>query len=107
MGEVLDVDVGRIRDAPPKFESAGEKLTEALTQLRQVLAGCAEMCGDDEQGREFAAGYNPAAATIEKSLTFAAKGVSKVGDAVKGMADGFTGAEDTNTRVSRTSGGGR
>lgn len=95
-----------ISAAAPKFADAGADLAEALTQLQSVLAGCKNMCGDDEQGRKFAEGYNPAAETVEKSLTFSSTAVKKLGTAVKTMGDNYQELEDKGTKAARTNGAG-
>lgn len=69
--------------------------------------GYAAMCGDDDQGKEFAAAYDPAARTLAKASKFAAKAVKEVGVAVGQLADNYEYLEQTNTRASRTHGGGR
>jgi len=101
------VDPDRLPKAAPKFTDAGADLAAALTALRSVLAECTAMCGDDEQGRIFAKGYDPAAKTIAESLTFASTAVKGVGSAVQVMADNYEELEDKGTRATRTNGGGR
>lgn len=90
--------------AAPKFAAAGGDLAEALTKLHSVLAECKNMCGDDEQGRKFAEGYNPAADTVEESLSFSSTAVKALGTAVKTMGDNYQELEDKGTKAARTNG---
>lgn len=95
---------GNLAKAPAKFADAGGDLAAALTQLQSVLAGCKDMCGNDEQGQTFQAGYDEAAATVAKSLKFASTGVKKVGTAVKAMSDNYQELEDKGVHSARTNG---
>ncbi len=101
MPDGFEVDSEAAGRAAPKFSAAADELAAAVADLRSVLAGTAAMCGDDEQGRKFANGYEPAAKLVDESLVFAAKGVFAVSDALTAMGGNYTNAEDINVRASR------
>lgn len=106
MPDHLEVSPDRLCSAAPKFDDASQGLTDALAELRSVLSGvAATMCGDDEQGREFAAGYEPAAKTIDESLEFAALGVAAIAKAVGDSGEKYADCEDTNVHATRINGG--
>jgi len=85
--------------AAPRFAAAGGELAAALAELRSVLADCAEMCGDDDPGRAFAANYEPKSRLIDEAMGFASRGVAAVGEAVRASADNFSGLEEANVQA--------
>jgi hypothetical protein len=93
------VDRTTLHRAAPSFADAGQELTEALAHLRSVLAGCADMCGDDEHGRAFAAHYHPRAASVHDVLALGGPAVHRIGTGVSTMATDYSHMEDVNTRA--------
>ena len=104
MADAFEVHPDRLDAAAPKFEAAGGDLAAALTRLSSVLAGITAMCGDDEQGRTFAQGYEPKAKMIADSCTFASGALSEVATAVKAMADNYRELDETSARAAHTNG---
>ena len=98
-GIQADPDVNR--GAAPTFAAASDGLSAALAELRSVLAECAGMCGDDEQGRAFAEGLTPRGRLIDEALAFAVTGVAAVGEAVSAMGTNYTALEEANAREAR------
>jgi hypothetical protein len=73
------VDPTTLHRAAPSFADAAQELTQALAHLRSVLADCADMCGDDEHGRAFAAHYQPRAASVHGVLDLGGPAVDRIG----------------------------
>ena len=93
MGNQFQVDVASLRTAGPRFSAESEALAQALSQLQSRLEGLAGMCGDDDQGHQFAATYNPTAAQLQHMFGQMAEGLGKVGAALPTMADNYERAD--------------
>lgn len=46
-----------LEPAAQRFRGAADELARAVAELRGALGGLGDVCGGDEQGRRFAAGY--------------------------------------------------
>jgi len=89
----FEVDVASLRAAGPRFSAEGEALAHALQQLRSTLAGLSGMCGDDDQGHQFAGRYDPMAAQVEHLIEQMSVGLGRVGTALPTMADNYERAD--------------
>jgi uncharacterized protein YukE len=96
MGNQFKVDVDSLRTAGPRFSAESESLAHALSQLQSRLAGLSGMCGDDDQGHQFAAKYNPMAAQLQHMVGQMADGLGKVGTALPTMADNYERADSAS-----------
>ncbi|WP_433802489.1 hypothetical protein [Actinomycetospora sp. CA-084318] len=72
--------------AATRFDEAGRIAAEAVAALRSTLAGLGDVAGDDEQGRTFAAQYDPKAAEGITAIGQEAAGLSSVGGALRATA---------------------
>jgi hypothetical protein len=75
--------------AAARFDEAAGIVADALAALRSTLGGLGEHLGTDEQGRAFAAQYEPAAAEGLAAIEQEAGGVRSLGDALRAGAHGY------------------
>jgi hypothetical protein len=78
-------------------------LEAALNRLQGRLSSLGNVSGDDEQGRAFAAGYEPKVELLERALRQMVRGLEDVDSGLKLMADRYDGSET----ASRLQGGPR
>ncbi|MCD2186687.1 hypothetical protein [Actinomycetospora soli] len=72
--------------AAAQFDEAGRIAVEAAAALRSALAGLGDVAGDDEQGRTFAAQYDPKAAEGVTAIGREATGLGSLGGALRATA---------------------
>ena len=96
MGKQFKVDPASLRVAGSRFSAESESLAQALSQLQSRLAGLQGMCGDDDQGRQFAGQYNPMATQLQHMFGQMAEGLGKVGTALPTMADNYEHADSAS-----------
>ena len=96
MGKQFKVDPASLRVAGSRFSAESESLAQALSQLQSRLAALQGMCGDDDQGRQFAGQYNPMAAQLQHMFGQMAEGLGKVGTALPTMADNYEHADSAS-----------
>jgi hypothetical protein len=75
--------------AGTRFDEAGRIASEAAAALRSALGGLGDVAGDDEQGRTFAARYDPKAAEGIDAIAREAAGLSSLGGALRGTAAAY------------------
>ena len=79
MGDKVSVQPESLFGASAKFSLQSEELAAALSKLQAHLGALGDVCGNDDQGRTFASGYNPNAAKIEKALQNLTQGLANIG----------------------------
>lgn len=62
------VEPGDLDAAAGGFAAAAGDLARAVSALHGTLAGLGNFCGGDEEGRRFAAGYDPQVAEADRAL---------------------------------------
>lgn len=100
MADKFSVDPESLLRASGRFALESEELASALSRLKQSLGALGDVCGDDDQGRQFGSGYNPNVAKLEQALTNLAKGMGTIGDAFEVMAFNYLGG-DSASQVSK------
>lgn len=100
MANQFKVDTASLRAAGSQFDAQSEALSRALAQLHSALAGVSGAIGDDDQGHQFAAQYNPSSARIQEALQQMVTGLGRVGQAFPVMADNYDHA-DASSQVRR------
>jgi uncharacterized protein YukE len=70
-----------------------EALAAALGRLQGALGGLGDVCGDDQPGRSFAAGYQPKVELLERALGRMVEGLREIDGGLKLMASNYAGAE--------------
>lgn len=103
MADRFSVDPGSLRRAGSRMAQEGRALEAALTRLQGRLSSLGDVAGDDEQGRTFAAGYEPKVALLESVLKEMVAGLENVDRGLSLMAANYDGSE----AASQTSGGPR
>ena len=98
----LRVQPDRLTGAAPVFSGVAHEVETALDRLRSTLAGLGAFWGDDEQGAQFASGYEPQAATVQKAADNIARGLTSIRVALEAQAANYT---ETDSALSRHFGG--
>jgi uncharacterized protein YukE len=80
---------GELAAAAAPFDEASRIVADALAALRSTLDGLGDALGTDEQGRAFAAQYEPKATEGLAALAEAAGAIRSLGDALRGSAQGY------------------
>ncbi|MDT7741540.1 MAG: hypothetical protein QOE59_618 [Actinomycetota bacterium] len=75
--------------AAARFDEAAGLAADAVAALRSTLGGLGEYLGTDEQGRAFAAQYEPKAAEGLTAIEQEAGGVRSLGDALRAGAQDY------------------
>jgi hypothetical protein len=75
MGGGFATQPGDLAAVAGRVEALADDLAQGVEQLRAELAGLGDMGGVDEQGRAFAAAYDPVVADALRFLTADADGV--------------------------------
>lgn len=107
MGAACRAEPPELHAAAPTFTAAGGDLDAALTALRSTLGGLGDICGHDEQGRSFAAGYQPHADTVMAAMTRIAAGLVTITDGLRAMAENYQASDQAAATDFRRIGGGR
>lgn len=103
MADRFSVDPGSLRRAGSQMAQEGRALEAALTRLQGRLSSLGDVAGDDEQGRTFAACYEPKVALLESVLKEMVAGLENVDRGLSLMAANYDGSE----AASQMSGGPR
>jgi uncharacterized protein YukE len=77
---------GELDAAAVRFDEAARIVADALHRLRATLGALGDYVGDDDQGRAFAAEYDPKVAEGFAALGREADAVRSLGDAVRSSA---------------------
>jgi hypothetical protein len=93
VGDRFSVDPASLRRAGAEIGLQASALEAALVRLQGRLSSLGDVCGNDEQGRSFAAGYQPKAELLERALRQMVKGLEDVDRGLRLMADNYDGAE--------------
>ncbi len=92
-GGQFSVRPDTLRSAGATYLVQSAALDGALSRLRSTLAGLGDVCGDDEQGLQFAASYKPAADTIQRGLGILVQGLASINEGLTAMADHYDGSD--------------
>ena len=84
---------GELDAAAGRLDEAARIAAEATAALRAALAGLADPLGGDEQGRAFAAQYDPKAAEGLAALEREATALGSLGDGLRGTAHEYRAAD--------------
>jgi uncharacterized protein YukE len=86
--------------AGSQFGVEGARLADALARLESQLGALGDVCGNDDQGREFARGYAPNSALLRQALGNMANGLDAIGRGLEVMGINYAGG-DAASRVSK------
>ncbi|HEY2195556.1 MAG TPA: hypothetical protein VGH76_25090 [Actinomycetospora sp.] len=75
--------------AAAPFDEAARIVADALAGLRSALGGLGDYPGTDEQGRAFAAQYEPKVTEGLEAFAGEADAIRSLGDALRGSAQGY------------------
>ncbi|KWX05325.1 hypothetical protein TH66_03600 [Carbonactinospora thermoautotrophica] len=97
MADRFQVDPDGLRAVAPRFSRESEHLHEALQTLRSRLDAAGAAWGDDEQGAQFAAQYEPNRHNIEQGVQTLVEGLQSIDKALRVMADNYMRADEAAT----------
>lgn len=102
MGDRFSVHPESLIRAGSQFGVEGARLADALARLESKLGalGDGDVCGNDDQGREFAKGYAPNEALLQQALGNMAKGLDAIGRGLEVMGINYVGG-DGASKVSK------
>jgi uncharacterized protein YukE len=89
----FSIDPASLRRAGAQVGKEARALEAALNRLQSRLSSLGEVCGDDEQGRSFAAGYQPKVELLERALQQMVSGLENVDRGLNLMAANYEAAE--------------
>jgi len=92
VAERFSVDPASLRRAGTRMGQEAQALEAALNRLQGHLSSLGNVSGDDEQGRAFAAGYQPKVELLERALQQMVKGLEDIDGGLKLMADRYDGS---------------
>lgn len=93
MGDKFSVHPESLLRASTRFSTEADQLSAALTQLERTLGSLGDVSGGDDQGREFARGYDPSAVTIEQALQNLTKGLADIARGLEVMGINYLGSD--------------
>jgi uncharacterized protein YukE len=100
MGDKLSIDPETLHMASARFSVESDQLAAAVGRLQATLRPLSGMCGNDEQGQKFAAGYDPNAKNLELALQNLAKGLQAISRGFEVMKINYEGG-DAASKVHR------
>lgn len=100
MGDRLSVHPESLIRAGSRFGVEGARLADAVARLDSKLSALGDVCGNDDQGREFAKGYAPNVALLHQALGNMAKGLDAIGRGLEVMGINYA-AGDAASKVSK------
>jgi hypothetical protein len=90
-------DTSSLRSAGAEFSSQSQSLAAALKRLKSSLPNTTDMCGDDDQGHQFAAKFKPAADNLHQFVADMSTGLDTSGQGLVTMASNLDGADAAST----------
>ncbi len=86
---------GELTAAAARFDEAAGVVADAVAALRTTLGALGDLLGTDEQGRAFAARYDPAAGDGIAAMDREARGTRSLGDALRATAHDYEAGDAT------------
>lgn len=93
MGDRFSVHPESLIRAGAQFSVESTRLADAVGRLQSTLAALGDVCGDDDQGHQFARGYQPNAALLERALVNMVDGLEAIGRGLEVMGINYAGGD--------------
>jgi uncharacterized protein YukE len=93
VGDKFSVNPESLLGASARFELESEQLASALSRLQASLGQLGDVCGNDDQGHRFAAGYVPNEVKIEQALRNVSRGLADIGRGLEVMGLNYQGSD--------------
>ncbi len=106
MADGFQVQPDELRTEAKVFGELGATLSRALNDLDSALSGLSGMCGDDKQGRQLAAKYDPNQASIGAAVARLSEGVISIQGGLEAMADNHQSNDQAKAESFRVNGAG-
>jgi uncharacterized protein YukE len=87
------VEPGSLRGAGSQLGQEAQVLAGALSRLQGRLGSLGDVTGDDDQGRAFAAGYQPKVELLERALRQMVTALEDMDAGLRLMADRYEGSD--------------
>ena len=100
MGDKFSVHPESLIRAGAQFSVESARLSDALSRLQSTLGALGDVCGDDDQGHQFANGYQPNASILEQALGNMVSGLDAIGRGLEVMGINYAGG-DAASQVSK------
>ena len=92
----FSVEPDSLRVAASQVELEARALEAASSRLQGRLAALGDVCGGDQAGRAFAAGYLPRAELLERALREMVGGLEDIDSGLRLMAASYEGSDAAN-----------
>jgi uncharacterized protein YukE len=96
VADKLSVHPETLLRASARFALESEQLGAALDRLKSRLGSLGDVTGDDDQGHQFAAGYDPNSAMLQQALQNLARGLGDIGLGLEVMALNYQAGDDAS-----------
>jgi hypothetical protein len=90
-------DTTSLDTAGNQFFAHSQQLGAALARLGSSLPNTTDMCGDDDQGHQFAAKFQPSADQLHRFLGLMVQGLDSAGQGLHTMASNIERADSAST----------
>ncbi len=85
----FEVEPAALRGAAGSIDAEADALGTLASSLEQYLLSLGACWGDDEVGRRFASGYQPAAATVLANMTALSTGLVRIAAALRAVGESY------------------
>ena len=93
MGDKFSVHPESLFVASARFSTQSDQMAAALSRLQTRLGALGDVSGSDDQGRQFAQGYDPSVVKVEQALQNLAKGLADIGRGLEVMGINYLGSD--------------
>ena len=100
MTDRFSVNPDSLRAGGAHIGQEAQVLSGALTRLQGRLGSLGDVCGSDQPGRSFAAGYEPKVQLLEQALRRMVQGLEEIETGLRVMATNYEGSEAASRVVS-------
>jgi uncharacterized protein YukE len=101
VAESISVRPDSLRSGAARIGAQADTLAGALGRLRAALGGLGNVCGDDQPGHAFAAGYQPRVEVLESALSRMVIGLREIESGLRQMAANYEGSDAASQVVGR------
>jgi uncharacterized protein YukE len=98
MSDRIHVHPAELFGAAGTFYTAIDELSSGLSDARATLGGLGDVCGNDDQGRQFAASYQPQADKVLQAAANLLRGLSSIPEGLEANAANYHESDAGNSR---------
>ena len=97
MGDRVQVDPASLLTAGQRLSAQGDQLSEALRRAQSSLHALGDVCGNDSQGQQFAATYEPQSQQLLTAIGDMVTALHATRSGLEQMAATYGAVEQANT----------